>query len=388
MFDKKHTHTHPKKRPKNCPNLTDSPTPNYPLQFVNFNPIHLFCCRSQCYDRNGNCIAKRKPQKMTSEEKPSQNRSQAHGFYGENSFLLVTVICAACAMLSKEHGITVLAVCFATDLAKCCQKSKSVTKMMENSAITKKKVKSFFTLIAVTLFLLFMRARVMGYASPTFAKADNPAAASDSFKARVLTFLFLPVFNLGLLLCPTTLSFDWSMDSIALVESLSDVRNVATILFYSVLTSVIVRLSKKILCKSQSKSSKKERVDINVQVLSLSIMILSFLPATNAFFYVGFVVAERVLYIPSIGFSMLCGTSIASIIENSRGKRQMVSICLTVVFLLCFGMRTLDRNGDWKNEERLYRAGIKINPPKGMTSIFLCDHISECVPVSFSVYNT
>ena len=322
---------------------------------------------------------------MISEEKPSQNQSQAHGSYGENSFLIVTIICAACAMLSKEHGITVLAVCFATDLAKCCQKSKSISKMMENSVLTKKKVKSLFTLIGVTLFLLFMRARVMGYASPSFAKADNPAAASDSIKTRALTFLFLPVFNFGLLLCPTTLSFDWSMDSISLVESLSDVRNVATILFYLVLTCVILRISKKILCKSELKATKKERVDINVQVLSLSIMILSFLPATNAFFYVGFVVAERVLYIPSIGFSLLCGTSIASIIDNSRGKRQMVSICLTVVFLLCFGMRTLDRNGDWKNEERLYRAGIKINPPKGMTSVFLFDHISvcTCVPLFF-----
>ena len=40
-------------------------------------------------------------------------------------------------------------------------------------------------------------------------------------------------------------------------------------------------------------------------VLALSMIILPFLPATNAFFYVGFVVAERVLYVPSMGFCLL-----------------------------------------------------------------------------------
>lgn len=33
--------------------------------------------------------------------------------------------------------------------------------------------------------------------------------------------------------------------------------------------------------------------------------ILPFLPATNMFFYVGFAVAERVLYVPSMGFCLL-----------------------------------------------------------------------------------
>jgi hypothetical protein len=34
-------------------------------------------------------------------------------------------------------------------------------------------------------------------------------------------------------------------------------------------------------------------------------MVLPFIPAANLFFAVGFVVAERVLYTPSMGFCML-----------------------------------------------------------------------------------
>ena len=43
----------------------------------------------------------------------------------------------------------------------------------------------------------------------------------------------------------------------------------------------------------------------------LSLLALPFLPASNLFFYVGFVVAERVLYIPSAGFCLLCGCGAA-----------------------------------------------------------------------------
>jgi hypothetical protein len=38
-------------------------------------------------------------------------------------------------------------------------------------------------------------------------------------------------------------------------------------------------------------------------------MIIPFIPATNLLFYVGFVIAERVLYLPSIGYCLLVAVS-------------------------------------------------------------------------------
>ena len=40
-------------------------------------------------------------------------------------------------------------------------------------------------------------------------------------------------------------------------------------------------------------------------LLALSLLVIPFLPATNLFFSVGFVVAERIIYIPSAGFCLL-----------------------------------------------------------------------------------
>jgi len=50
-------------------------------------------------------------------------------------------------------------------------------------------------------------------------------------------------------------------------------------------------------------------------LLALAWTLIPFLPASNLFFPVGFVVAERVLYIPSMGFCLLValGTPSASL---------------------------------------------------------------------------
>ena len=39
--------------------------------------------------------------------------------------------------------------------------------------------------------------------------------------------------------------------------------------------------------------------------MSLALLVVPFLPATNLFFRVGFVIAERILYLPSAGLCML-----------------------------------------------------------------------------------
>lgn len=95
-------------------------------------------------------------------------------------------------------------------------------------------------------------------------------------------------------------------------------------------------------------------------LITLAFTVLPFMPASNLLFYVGFVIAERVLYLPSVGYCFLIahGYQLAS----KRFKISM-KICLVLV-LIVFCVRTVERNKDWLNEESLYRAGIGVNPPK------------------------
>jgi len=110
-------------------------------------------------------------------------------------------------------------------------------------------------------------------------------------------------------------------------------------------------------------------------LVAFAVMLMSFLPATNLLFYVGFVVAERVLYIPSVGLCLLLGTVISKGYYQQRPAAtaffttKMAFILFTTILLACYGLKTWNRNYDWKNEEQLYRSGISVNPAKALGNL-------------------
>lgn len=249
----------------------------------------------------------------------------------------------------------------------------------------------------------------MGNKPPSFSNSDNPAADSDSLLARTLTFFYLPTKNLWLLLCPDTLSFDWSMDAVPLLKTVCDWRNLHTVAFYIGLLflayyglkspSVERECSEKFVTNGKQnanghschsdveyrnseikpsfaskvengiKNNASQRIQLpsteNIVVLSLSLLIIPFVPATNLFFYVGFVIAERVLYIPSMGFCLLITVGARALYVKVQ-KRFLKSLIFyaTATLIVFYGLKTAIRNGDWQNEEMLYRSGIKVNPAK------------------------
>jgi len=99
-------------------------------------------------------------------------------------------------------------------------------------------------------------------------------------------------------------------------------------------------------------------------LVGLSVLCVPFLPASNLFFYVGFVVAERVLYLPSVGYCLLLGQGAAELWRRAAPKQRRALFVAAIVLLAAFSARTVQRNRDWNCEESLYRSGIPINAPK------------------------
>lgn len=204
---------------------------------------------------------------------------------------------------------------------------------------------------------------VMAGAVPTFAASDNPAAKHPDPVVRALTFLHLPVVNARLLVWPQVLSYDWSMDAVPRIESASDPRNVATMLFYATVAAV-----------GHATMVRRGRIASRAIAVATAVTVASYVPASNALFYVGFVVAERVLYIPSVGYCLLVGCSATALAGryrpagNGRGRQSSVAAILVyglyAVMVVTYGLRTVLRNRDWHDEESLYRSGIQVNPPK------------------------
>lgn len=110
---------------------------------------------------------------------------------------------------------------------------------------------------------------------------------------------------------------------------------------------------------------------LNVIIVATSFLIFPFLPATNALCYVGFVIAERILYIPSVGFCLLLAEGASQIWQRSSDLGRKLLVALVIVQLCLFSFKTVLRNQEWQTEETLYRAGIEVNPPKGKSTLFV-----------------
>ena len=170
---------------------------------------------------------------------------------------------------------------------------------------------------------------------------------------RQLHWLYLIFVNCWLLLQPSFLCADWTMGTIPLITSIFDPRNLiimATFLSLGLLSVYSVT---------------KVTFTAKAVVISLALMIFPFLPASNLFFPVGFVVAERVLYLPSMGFCMLVALGCWHLInQKSRILSKLTTIFL-VSLLLTHSAKTLRRNRDWHSDRDLFVSAIAINPHNG-----------------------
>uniref|UniRef100_A0A8D0U0P2 Protein O-mannosyl-transferase TMTC3 n=1 Tax=Sus scrofa TaxID=9823 RepID=A0A8D0U0P2_PIG len=229
--------------------------------------------------------------------------------------IALTVFLVAVATLCKEQGITVVGI--------CCVYEVFIAQGV------------YFALI---MYYCWTVSSWKGF--------DNPAAVSPT-PTRQLTFNYLLPVNAWLLLNPSELCCDWTMGTIPLIESFLDVRNLATFIFFCFLGALGV-----FSLRYSGDSSK-------TVLMALCLMALPFIPASNLFFPVGFVVAERVLYVPSMGFCILVAHGWQKI-SNKSILKKLSWVCLSMV-IFTHALKTLHRNWDWESEYTLFMSALKVN---------------------------
>uniref|UniRef100_A0A5F5PZ05 dolichyl-phosphate-mannose--protein mannosyltransferase n=1 Tax=Equus caballus TaxID=9796 RepID=A0A5F5PZ05_HORSE len=205
-------------------------------------------------------------------------------------------------------------------------------------------LKRAILVISYVIVVLYFRLWMMGGSMPLFSEQDNPASFSPYILTRFLTYSYLLAFNVWLLLAPVTLCYDWQVGSIPLVETIWDVRNLATIL----LAVVMALLS--LHCLAAFKRLEHKEV-----LVGLSFLVFPFIPASNLFFRVGFVVAERVLYMPSMGYCILFVHGLSKLCTWLHRCGAATLTASTVLLLLLFSWKTVKQNEIWLSRESLFR---------------------------------
>ncbi|KAL4232814.1 Protein O-mannosyl-transferase tmtc3 [Mactra antiquata] len=280
------------------------------------------------------------------------------GFHKQTAWrpLLVSVVLVTIAMLCKEQGITVIGVCVVYELF-IAQRAlfKDLLAILLGLLQGKSKIPNWLkgsivrsiVLVGSTVFLLVARIKVMGAQLPVFTKFDNPASVSST-PARQLTFNYLLPVNFWLLLFPSDLCCDWTMGTIPVIKSIIDPRNLITLIFYLCFARIVYT--------AIIKQGKLNRAVI----ICLALMVLPFIPASNLFFPVGFVVAERILYTPSMGFCMLIAVGFDHFLQNKRNLKPILWFVMSGL-VLSHAVKTYTRNIDWTSEYTLFRSALKVN---------------------------
>lgn len=146
------------------------------------------------------------------------------------------------------------------------------------------------------------------------------------------------------------LTYSFILGTVPLIESFMDIRNVATLITFGTLLALVIKA-----CLSRSLQHTR------MIIMCLAWTILPFLPASNLFFPVGFVVAERILYMPSMGFCLLVAYGYEKLKESNGIKMKYILNISLMLLLVTHSIKSYKRNYDWKNEYTLFMSGVHVN---------------------------
>ncbi|KAM8855841.1 protein O-mannosyl-transferase TMTC4 [Spinachia spinachia] len=274
-------------------------------------------------------------------------------------WVVVSLSLCAAAMLCKEQGITVLGVNAAFDVLVICNVDVyelSQRLLLRRNPLDVREIlrTGLATRLALMglggLSMLYARWRIMGTGPPAFTDVDNPASFAENIFLRIVNYNYYYSLNAWLLLCPWWLCFDWSMGCVPLIKSPTDWRMAWLLLLWCVLIGLISQA----LC---SQDSQRRRT----LTLGLVLLVVPFLPACNIFFRVGFVIAERVLYLSSAGYCLLLAYAVGQCCCRWSTCRK--PLCAALLALLCvYVARCALRSHQWRSEQSLFTSALPVCP--------------------------
>lgn len=90
----------------------------------------------------------------------------------------------------------------------------------------------------------------------------------------------------------------------------------------------------------------------------MAFLVVPFIPSSNLV-PIGFVLADRVLYLPSIGYCLLIAFGVQTFLLTSP---KLIRIVGVMMLLLLFMLRSNERAIDWQNNLQLFKSAVRVCP--------------------------
>ena len=152
-----------------------------------------------------------------------------------------------------------------------------------------------------------------------------------------------------LLVWPFRLSCDYGFDVIPVVETVFDIRlTVATILLVTLFGATII-------------IARRIPRDSRLFLLAAPCYGLPLLPASHVV-NIGAVVAERLLFLPSIGVCFAVIGFFQWVVQQSDHSRRNALLCVTAIVVIVLAVSAHTSAAAWRNNETLFQQAVRHQP--------------------------
>ena len=203
----------------------------------------------------------------------------------------------------------------------------------------KRRVPFYGAAAAALLLLFWMRHRIFAARPwPIQPYLDNPVILTDFWTARFTAIKVLGL-QLWLMVCPLRLTADRSYQQIAMSGPGDLWAWCALAVVVAIVGAAVMRY-------------RRDRVIY----FAVGFTAITMLPTSNLVVLIGSIMAERFLYLPSIGFAI----AVAALAFRLREERMARAILVAV--LVVFAGRTFVRNFDWNDNLTLFAKDVTVSP--------------------------
>lgn len=269
--------------------------------------------------------------------------------YGIGRALAVALLYGL-AFLSKEASVTFLGLVFLLDAFRTDLSVRDLRDYVRRRWVT------YALLLAVAVLVLWGRSAVLG----TVASAIYPTGAHILTEVpRIWTVLTTWPFYVQLLIFPLELSADYGPRVIPIKygPSFQGWVGAGVILLFLALSWALWR------------RAREARDPLPFRALGFGVLwvVITMSPVSNLLFLTGILLAERVFYLPSVGFSIAAGWILWIVFQ----ERRRVGMALIAVWIGFLSVRTVTRVPVWRTHFDLFIDLTEHFPQSGRAHWFL-----------------
>ena len=245
------------------------------------------------------------------------------------AWLAAMALAVAAGMFSKESAVVAVAVLAIYDFT------------YERAASWRSRLPSYVAVSVPCLLYLLIRARVLA-SSPLLGTqfADNPLLGAGFWTARMTAIKVIGKYFL-LWLWPASLSYDYSYNQIPLFQW-ND---------WQAILSLIACAAAVVAAVWSFRRHKPVFFAVAFFFVTLS-------PVSNLVIRIGTIMAERFLYLSSIGFAIV---AVYALLALQRRRKQAVEVA-AMILLIAASARTWARNSDWLEPRRFWSSAAEAAP--------------------------